>query len=475
MHGSTISSTAVSPSEANLRMGYIWIIAFVAALGGLLFGYDWVVIGGAKPFYEAYFHLTSAAESGWANSCALVGCFIGSLCAGRLSDRIGRRPGLILSASLFAISSAMTGWSFSFASFISWRIVGGTAIGLASSISPLYIAEISPAQWRGRLVSLNQLALVIGILAAQIANWRIAHNVPDKATVAMIAASWNATTGWRWMFTAVAVPSLLLLFTAPFIPESPRWLMAHGREVDAAEILTKIGGPSYSAQELSAIRRSLHHSEKSAFLPALRSSSMRRILLVGIGLAVLQQGSGINVLFNYAEDVYRSAGYGVSDVLFNIVITGTINLLFTLVAMFTVDRFGRRALMLAGCIGVGIAHIAASLAFRAGVKGTLVLVFTLAAIACYAASLAPVTWVLISEIFPNRIRAAAMSVTVATLWIASFVLTYTFPLLNMAFGTAGTFLAYGIFCLIGAVFVHFGVPETKGRSLEAIELLEERQ
>ena len=230
MQITTSAATYPSPFESELRLRYIWMIAFVAAMGGLLFGYDWVVIGGAKPFYEAYFGISSVALIGWANSCALVGCFFGSLLAGSLSDRFGRKKVLIVSALLFTLSSLLTGWAYSFHAFITWRILGGVAIGLASNVSPMYIAEISPAAWRGRLVSLNQLALVVGILAAQIVNWRIAQPVPQNATSALIAASWNAQYGWRWMFTAVAVPAAIFLFTAPFIPESPRWLLAQGRK-----------------------------------------------------------------------------------------------------------------------------------------------------------------------------------------------------------------------------------------------------
>ena len=439
----TPPSSAGQAFEGELRLGFIWMIAFVAAMGGLLFGYDWVVIGGAKPFYEAYFHLDSAKLIGWANSCALIGCFAGSLLAGRLSDRVGRKKVLVFSALLFAISSLLTGWAYSFAAFISWRIIGGVAIGLASNISPMYIAEISPAAWRGRLVSLNQLAIVIGILAAQVANWVIAERVPEHATQIMIAASWNAHYGWRWMFTAVAVPAAIFLLTAPFIPESPRWLAGRGDEVAARDVLARIGGQRYSDAELTSIRDSLNAPTERHDWRQLFSGKILKLLSIGIALAVLQQASGINVLFNYAEEVYRSAGYGVSDILFNIVVTGTINLIFTLVAMLFVDRLGRRPLMLIGCLGVAASHIAVGFAYRMGTPGIWVLGFTLCAIGCYAMTLAPVTWVLITEIFPNRVRASAVSVSVATLWVASFVLTYTFPLLNQRLGTGGTFFAYG--------------------------------
>jgi len=464
MHSVSIAQSAGSP-EADIRLTYVWLIAFVAAFGGFLFGYDWVVIGGAKPFYEAYFHLHSPQAIAWANSSALVGCFLGSLIAGRISDRYGRRAALAVAAIVFAISSILTGWSYSFEAFITWRILGGVAIGLASNISPTYIAEVSPAGWRGRLVSLNQLALVIGILLAQIANWRIAQPVPPGATEALIAASWNGQLGWRWMFSAVAIPAFILLICVPLIPESPRWLMTRGRQQDAKAVLSRIGGPGYGDQQVGAIAASLAASPQDGWR-GLLSPQIRGLLLIGFLLAILQQFSGINIIFNYAEEVYRNAGYGVSDILFNIVITGAINLIFTLVAMGLVDRVGRRGLMIFGCFGIGLSHAAASYAYHLGAGGIGILALTLSAIGCYAMSLAPVTWVLISEIFPNPVRASAVSASVAVLWIASFVLTYTFPFLNAALGTAGTFLIYGAICLAGGVFVIAKVPETKGRSLE---------
>jgi sugar porter (SP) family MFS transporter len=449
---------------------YIWGIASVAALGGLLFGYDWVVIGGAKPFYEVYFQLDSERLIGWANSCALVGCLAGSILAGRLSDQLGRKRVLLFSAFLFALSSVLTGWAHSFSAFVLWRIVGGMAIGLASNVSPTYIAEISPAPWRGRLVSLNQLSIVVGILAAQIVNWLIAQKVPDGSTAAEISHSWNAHYGWRWMFTAVALPAVVFLVCTIGIPESPRWLLVRNEEHRARQILARIGGPTYAELEVTRVRTSLQAeiAQRTKWRELL-APRLRRVLLIGVALAVLQQWSGINILFNYAEEIYRSAGYGVNDVLFNIVITGIINLVFTLVAMGFVDRLGRRSLMLFGCAGVGVAHLLASLAYMRGLKGTPVLLLTLCAIACYAASLAPVTWVLIVELFPNRVRGIGVSVAVSALWSASFLLTYTFPLINRALGTSGTFLAYATVCFLGEAFIFFFVPETKGKSLEEIE------
>jgi sugar porter (SP) family MFS transporter len=470
----TTESSIVVPAERSI---YVWIIAVVAALGGLLFGYDWVVIGGAREFYEMYFHLISPSLIGWVNSCALVGCLIGSLAAGSLAERMGRKPVLLVAAVLFAISSALTGWSYTLSAFIAWRIVGGVAIGLASNVSPLYIAEISPADLRGRLVSLNQFAIVIGILLAQIVNWRIARPIPPGLSATDLMASWNVQYGWRWMFTAVVIPSLVFTVASLAIPESPRWLLTRGRIEEALKTLTKIGGNSYADAEcfnIQTVIKSESAMGRSSWSELLRKP-VRRIVLIGIALAVLQQWTGINVLFNYAADVYRSAGYGANDILLNIVITGAINLVFTVIAMLLVDRVGRRGLMLLGCVGIGVSHLACSFAYAAHWPAIAILILTLSAIGCYALTLAPVTWVLIAEIFPNRVRSQSVSAAVSALWLASFALTYTFPLLNKALGTSGIFRTYGVICLLGWALVFFFVPETKGRSLEQIERALARQ
>jgi SP family xylose:H+ symportor-like MFS transporter len=470
----TVHSPATDTGDVNtqLNAGYIWGIASVAALGGLLFGYDWVVIGGAKPFYESFFHLTSEFQVGWANGCALIGCLLGSLAAGKLSDSAGRKKTLLCSALLFTLSSLLTGWSYSFVAFIFWRIAGGVAIGLASNVCPTYIAEISPSQWRGKLISLNQLALVSGILMAQIANFAIARKVVEGASALALEQSWNVQYGWRWMFTAVALPGVIFFFATLLIPESPRWQMVHGFESAARLTLNRIGGPGYADHSVATIHEGLKHETKSRVAwRELFAPSLRRVLLIGITLAVIQQWSGINILFNYAEEVFRSAGYGVNEILFNIVITGAINFVFTIVAMACVDLFGRRSIMLFGTLGVGVSHLLAAFAYSRGMRGPAVLILTLSAIACYAVSLAPITWVLIAEIFPNRVRGLAVSIAVAALWASSFALTYSFPFLNRALGTGGTFSAYAAICLFGAVFVYRFVPETKGRSLEEIEEL----
>jgi SP family xylose:H+ symportor-like MFS transporter len=472
MHGPTLPADPPSSSVAPQHSFYIWGIALIAALGGLLFGYDWVVIGGARQFYEVYFHLASAASVGWANSCALIGCLIGSLAAGTLADRYGRRRILLTAALLFAISSVLTGWAWSFPAFIFWRILGGVAIGLSSNVSPLYIAEISPAAHRGRLVSLNQFAIVVGILLAQVVNWRLARPVPVGLPASLLLHTWNVQYGWRWMFTAVAAPALVFTIASLFIPESPRWLSGVGRAGEAKKILERIGGPAYAANEIAGIESAQRSDAVSTqyFRHELLRPAFRKILLVGIALAALQQWTGINILFNYAAEVYRSAGYGANDIFLNIVITGAINLVFTMLAMVLVDRIGRRVMMLAGCIGIGVAHLLCAWAYHAQWRGTAILVLTLSAIACYAVTLAPVTWVLIAEIFPHRIRSQGVSTAVSALWIASFLLTYTFPVLMQIEGTAGVFLTYGVLCLVGFVFVAAFVPETKGRTLEQIGL-----
>jgi len=467
VHGGIIAKQS---KAVAYRAAYVWMISTVAALGGLLFGYDWVVIGGAKPFYESYFQLNSQQLIGWANSCALLGCLAGSMISGAMADRFGRKCLLILSALLFAVSSVLTGWASTFAWFVIWRICGGVAIGIASNISPMYIAEISPAPWRGRLVALNQLTIVVGILGAQVVNWLIAERVPEAATAEMIRLSWNWQAGWRWMFTAVAAPAAVFFASAWFVPESPRWLMQNRRKGGARRTLVRIGGEAYADNAMAEIEESIGAEEQTrgAWKQLLARNTVK-ILGIGIGLAVLQQWSGINVIFNYAEEIYRGAGYGVSDTLFNIVITGAINLVFTLAALGFVDRVGRRSLMLAGCAGIGLSHVVIGIAYRTGTKGLPVLILTLGTVGCYAMSLAPVTWVLISEIFPNRVRGAAVSVSVSALWIACFVLTYTFPLLNHALGAAGTFWVYAGICAAGFLFVLRSVPETKGKTLEAIE------
>ena len=455
--------------EADYNFGYIWLISVVAALGGLLFGYDWVVVGGAKPFFERYFHLTNASQSGWANSCALVGCLAGALVAGALSDKYGRKRLLILSAFLFAVTSLGNALAPSFAIFITWRMLGGVAIGLASNLSPMYIAEIAPAQMRGKLVSINQLTIVIGVLAAQLINWYLVRNLPPGATDEFIQNSWFGQAGWRWMFALTAIPSALFFVGMFFVPESPRWLAKNAKPESARAILQKIGGGAYADNALREIEATLVNETEKVDFRELLQPKMRSVLLLGVVLAVFQQWCGINVIFNYAEEIFKTAGYDISTVLKNIAWTGSVNLAFTFVALGVVDRGGRRPLLLLGAAGLAVIYTAMGFCYHDGVKGLPVLLLVLSAIACYSMSLAPVTWVVISEIFPNRIRGAAMAIAVAALWLACFILTYTFPILNVQLGAAGTFWLYAVICVFGLIFIWKKLPETKGRTLEEIE------
>ncbi|WP_282135227.1 sugar porter family MFS transporter [Seonamhaeicola maritimus] len=454
----------------TINTKYIYMISMVSAMGGLLFGYDWVVIGGAKPFYEQFFHISESAElQGWAMSCALVGCLLGAIVSGVFSDKYGRKRLLMFSASLFLLSAIGTGASNTFNTFIIYRIVGGIGIGLASNLSPMYIAEISPAAFRGKFVSLNQLTIVIGILLAQIVNWQIAQPVPEGISDSDLLHSWNGQYAWRWMFWAEAIPAGLFFLFMFFVPESPRWLAIRGNEFKVKKILTKVGGASYANNEYANILATINANTSAFKIKELFQPSIRKILLIGVVLAAFQQWCGINVIFNYAEEVFKAAGYGVSDTLFNIVITGSVNLIFTFIAIFTVDKWGRKYLMQLGAVGLFGIYGLMGAGYYFQVSGWPLLLLVVLAIACYAMSLAPVTWVILSEVFPNRMRGAAMAVATVSLWLASFLLTYTFPLLNSALGASGTFWLYGIICLFGFLFIRKMLPETKGKTLEEIE------
>jgi sugar porter (SP) family MFS transporter len=467
--GTTLRGGAMDDRPAY-DMTFIWRTTLVSALGGLLFGYDWVVIGGAKPFYEKFFGLTTPSQIGWAMSSALVGCLVGSLVSGGLSDRFGRKRLLILSAVLFTGTGILTALAPNFAFFVANRLLGGVAIGLASNLSPMYIAELSPAEVRGRLVSVNQLTIVIGILAAQFVNWLIARPVPPGATAADILQSWNGQTGWRWMFGVEAVPAFLFFLLMFTIPESPRWLVKNGRGAEAEKVLTRVGGARFAAGAMAEIKGTLAAADVHRVrFKALLEPGMSRVLLIGIVLAVYQQWCGINVIFYYAEEIFTAAGYGVSGVLFNIVITGAVNLVFTQIAIRLVDRLGRKPLMTAGAAGLAVSFGLIGTSYAVHSRGLHILVLVLVSMALYALSLAPVTWVILSEIFPNRIRGAAMSVSTFALWSACFVLTYTFPHLNRGLGPAGTFWIYAGISVLGWAFIRTRLAETRGKTLEAIE------
>lgn len=446
---------------------YLFLICLVSAMGGLLFGYDWVVVGGAKIFYEPFFHLeNSAALRGWAMSSALVGCLVGALLSGSWSDRYGRKKMLIVASALFVASAVGTGAVDSFFWFNVYRIVGGLGIGIASNVSPVYIAEVSPAAVRGKFVSINQLTIVLGILLAQLANWQIgAYFTSGSETLSETSVEW----AWRWMFWAELVPAGLFFILSFLIPESPRWLAAVGRKENAGLILTRIAGKDYARQTLAELEQLTGQQEEKVHWRSLLQPNVRGVLVIGIVLAVFQQWCGINVIFNYAHEIFSAAGYAVSDVLMNIVVTGITNVIFTFVAIYTVDKWGRRTLMFVGSAGLALIYFLLGSGYFGEVSGWPMLLLVVLAIACYAMSLAPVVWVVLSEIFPVRIRGMAMALSTFFLWVASFLLTYTFPILNEAVGAAGIFWLYGGICLAGFLFIRAKLPETKGKTLEELE------
>ncbi|WP_138992901.1 sugar porter family MFS transporter [Larkinella sp. C7] len=439
-------------AKTGLNANYIFGIAFISALGGYLFGFDFAVISGALPFLRGYFGLTAWWEGFLTGSLAL-GCMLGCVLAGNLADRYGRKPGLMVAALIFALSSLGMAFSSTLPVFITMRFVAGIGVGMASTLSPLYIAEISPAEVRGRNVSINQLTIVIGILITNLVNYALADNGPDA---------------WRWMFGLGAVPSAGFLLGVFWLPESPRWLVQKGRVQEGETILRRIGGEAFVKQTVTAINRSMEGAEKPS-LSMLLEKGVRPAVIVGIGLAVLQQLCGINVVFNYTSTIFETVGANLDRQLFETVAIGIVNLVFTLVAMWQVDKLGRKPLMLIGTLGLAVLYVVIAVLLKTGASSGLLSVFVLLAISVYATSLAPITWVLISEIFPNRVRGLASSVAILALWGAYFILVFTFPILAEQLGTYGPFGLYAVICLVGFWFVRRNVRETKGKTLEELE------
>ncbi len=516
------TSLETLPAENKGSMSFTLRVCLVATLGGLLFGYDTAVISGAIGFMETHFQFTGH-QSGWATSSALFGCAIGAIFAGTMSDRIGRKKVLIISAILFLISAIgsaipkelteflLTGYplfgegyrlglpdSSVFPLFIDYRILGGLGVGAASMTSPMYIAEIAPARIRGRLVSLNQFAIVFGILAVYFVNYFIAGGSVAKigdqvvglyqgiagtalataqiepttaATAATQAAeTWNQTVGWRWMFGSEAIPATMLMLLMFLVPETPRFLAAKGRKEEAMAVLTRVNGPVEAEKEYGEIEYVM--SQETGSLRMLFRPGLKVVLVIGVALAVLQQVTGINVFFYFAPEIFKKLGIGTEAALFNTVVVGAVNMLFTLVAIWAVDKLGRKPLMIVGSLGMGTCLAAMGVAAYYQSTQVWVLLLVLGYIACFALSVGPVTWVILSEIFPTKIRGRAMAIATAALWIANLIVTYTFSLMKknpflMDHGVP--FFVYAFFCLATIVLVWGWVPETKGRSLEQIE------
>lgn len=437
---------------------YVYKATIVAAVGGLLFGYDTAVVAGAIGFIQKKYELSSAMV-GWVASCALIGCIVGAMFAGKLSDKVGRKKVLILSAILFAVSSIGIAIPLSLNWFVFFRLIGGLGIGIASMLAPMYISEIAPAKIRGQLVSINQLGIVSGILLIYFVNATIA-GWHDEA--------WNVSTGWRWMFGSGVVPSIIFLILLFFVPESPRWLAQKQRWDEAENILSKINGIQKAQNELKEIRAALN-IEKTSFADILKPG-VRKALIIGVILCVFSQVTGINAIMYYAPEIFKSTGDASSSALMQTVLVGVINLLFTLVAIKYVDKWGRRTLLLLGAGGMAICLAIVGSAFYFGfAQGYLVLIAILAYISFFAISLGPLAFVVISEIFSNRNRGMAMSVCVFFLWVSVYVVSQTFPMLLDSIGSAFTFWIYMVMSIGAFVFVLKLIPETKGKSLEEIE------
>jgi len=438
----------------NINFRYLLTISFVTALGGLLFGFDISVISGTIPFIQEVFELNESMK-GFVVSSALIGCIIGASYSGKLGDKFGRKKVLLMVSVLFGISAIGSGLANSIPTFIAYRILGGLAVGGASVLAPMYIAEVSPAHLRGRMVSLNQLTIVIGISMAYFSNYFL------------LAIGENA---WRWMFAAEAVPSLLFFFALFIVPESPRWLVARNEDSKAHAVLRRVAGTDFADSELSEIKASLSGNEKRGTLKDLFKKKYSFILFLGIFLAVFQQWSGINVIFFYAPDIFAKADLGIDAALFQTILIGLMNIVFTILAMSVIDKIGRKKLLLIGAAGMAVCYIIIGYLFQIGRTGDwMLLSFIILTIAFFAFGLGPTVWVVLSEIFPNKIRGVAMSAATFSLWVASYILTLTFPIFVEWFNTANTFWIYAVICVIGFVVIYKTLPETKGISLEKLE------
>jgi SP family arabinose:H+ symporter-like MFS transporter len=431
------------------------IAASVAALGGFLFGYDNIVISGAIGYLSQLFHL-DAAGVGWAAGCALVGCIVGCASAGAVADYLGKRKGLALCALCFALSSGGMLFASSLHQFVLWRLIGGVGIGAASVISPNYIAEIAPTRVRGRCVTLYQLGIVVGILAAVFVNMLI-QRMGDEA--------WNVSSGWRWMFFAGIVPAILFgLMILPAV-ESPRWLMKMSRREQAIAVLTEINGSEVAKQEAAEIENSLATEE--GHISEL-FTTFRRPLLLGVMLAGLQQISGITPLFSFLPEIFRAAGTATSDAFFQSVLVSLVNLSFTLFALWLVDRAGRKTLILAGTAVQFVSFLLVGWFYHVHGSGLAVLIFVMSFVAGHAFGNGVACWVIISEIYPTKVRGRGMSIATTALWLVGYMGNQMFPIMQKHMGSDGTFWCFSAGALLTVGLVGWLIPETKGRSLEEI-------
>ena len=441
-------------SNIGSSNSFILAVSGIAALGGLLFGFDTAVISGAIPGIQTYFKLNEYAL-GWAVSSILIGCAFGAIVAGKLADRFGRRAVLMMCAVLFGLSAIGASQAGMLATFVAFRIVGGLGVGAAAIVSPLYISETAPAAWRGRLVSLYQLAIVFGILLAYLCNYVFVSRV----------------NGWRLMFVSQALPALLFGLCLIAVPETPRWLVGRKRMSAAAAILEKTVGSVAAPAELAVIEKSFGASPRPS-LRELFNPAYRRVLGLGILLAVFQQITGINAILYYGPTIFAKTGLDISSSLLQTLALGAVNLIATFGAIAWVDRLGRRSLLLLGSAVMGVTLVALALCFYFRYfQGYMVLALMLLYVAAFACTLGPVTWVYLSEVFPNRIRAMAMSVATLALWLADFGVADAFPVMNAHLGIALTLLSYAFCCALAFAYIGARALETKGRRLEELEAL----
>jgi sugar porter (SP) family MFS transporter len=453
-HIASTSQAPAAPAHTPLSL-YLILACLVGSTGGFLFGFDTSVISGVIEYISSpsVFGLSEISK-GWTVSCIIIGCMAGCVLAGPLSSRFGRRRTLLLTAMVFLASTLGCAWSGRLSAFVEFRMVAGIAVGAASMLAPIYIAELSPPRHRGKLISLNQFAIFLGQSAAFYSNYLL-RNI-------------GGADNWRWMLAVMSVPSFLLFALLLFAPESPRWLIAKRRREQAFKILERINGKNEADRELAEIAESLRNEPHGKIVECFRPG-VRRILVIGILLAVFQQVTGINVVMYYAPAIFKTAGFGNSSALLQTAILGIVNLAFVVGSMFFVDRLGRRPLMIAGSIGMSVAMFLLALTFISGhARGYLVLVCIMGYLAAFGFSLGPVVWVLLAEIFPNRIRSYAVAIATFLLWGANFIVSLTFPyLLHSAGGYS--FVIYGAMCLLCLLFAVRYINETKGRTLEQIE------